>query len=260
MKNEFKILFVGTSSGKTSLKRFHSSLLMKSNDLNLLVDCGDGTSKALILQDIELDTIDAIVFSHLHPDHYSGFASFIVQLKQTHRSRKLKIFCHPNLTSTLRNFLINSFVLTERNDFEIEYSEIDYNKKVMISPNLSMVSKQNSHMNDYLKYLDGKTTGFASSSFLFVHGSSKVFYTSDIGSYEDLKLFENDEPNFIITEAAHIEFQHILDLAARSSAEKIFLTHYSDEQKKSLKIKIDKLPDNLKQKITLTYDGLWLNL
>lgn len=260
MKSESKILFVGTSSGKTSLKRFHSSLLIKTNNVNVLIDCGDGIPKAIITSGVELDSIDAIVFSHLHPDHYSGFASFIVQVKQAKRKRKLRIFCHPNLISTLRNFLINSFVLIERNGFEIEYSEIDYEEKVIISPNFSLMAKQNYHMNDYLPYLDEKKTGFASSSFLFVLGEKRVFYTADIGSDEDLNLFIQDKPNIIITETTHIEFKRIIDLAAKSSVETIYLTHYSDELENSLKMKIDKLPEESKRKIILAHDGLTLNI
>ena len=95
--NNFSIVFVGTSSGKTSLKRFHSSLLVKSHSFNLLIDCGDGTSKALLSQGISIDLIDGILFSHLHPDHSAGFPSLIVQMKQLKRVKKLKIFCHKNL-------------------------------------------------------------------------------------------------------------------------------------------------------------------
>jgi ribonuclease BN (tRNA processing enzyme) len=260
LKTKSKLLFVGTSSGQTSLKRFHSSLLIKTTEVNLLIDCGDGIPKALIASGIEIDSIDAIVFSHLHPDHYSGFASFIVQVKQAKRKRKLRIFCHPNLTSTLKNFLINSFVLIERNGFEIEYSEIDYGEKVMIASNFSIMAKQNSHMNDYLPYLNEKKSGFASSSFLFMLGDKRVFYTADLGSNEDLNLFDQEKPNIIITETTHIEFQRIIDLAAKSSIEKIYLTHYSDELESSLKMKINKLSKESKEKIILAHDSLTLNI
>ena len=90
--NDFSIVFIGTSSAKTSLKRFHSSLLVKSHSFNLLIDCGDGISRALLSQDISLDLIDGILFSHLHPDHSAGFASLIVQMKQLKRKKNLKIF------------------------------------------------------------------------------------------------------------------------------------------------------------------------
>ena len=113
-ESDSSIVFIGTSSGKTSLKRFHSSLLVKSQSFNLLIDCGDGTAKALLSLGISLDLIDGILFSHLHPDHSAGFASLIVQMKQLKREKKLRIFCHKNLAETLKMFLHYSFVFTER--------------------------------------------------------------------------------------------------------------------------------------------------
>ena len=130
-KNEFSIVFIGTSSGKTSLKRFHSSLLIKSPLFNLLIDCGDGTSKALLSQSISLDIIDGILFSHLHPDHSAGFPSLIVQMKQLKRTKTLKVFCHKNLTETLKMFLYQSFVFTERSSFELDYCEFEHDEKVI---------------------------------------------------------------------------------------------------------------------------------
>jgi ribonuclease Z len=127
-KNDFSIVFIGTSSGKTSLKRFHSSLLIQSRSFNLLIDCGDGVSKALLSQGISYELIDGILFSHLHPDHSAGFASLIVQMKQQKRKKNLKIFCHKNLAETLRMFLYHSFVFTERSSFELEYYAIEHEK------------------------------------------------------------------------------------------------------------------------------------
>jgi ribonuclease Z len=85
------IIFLGTGSGKTSLKRHHSSLLISSQKHNLLVDCGDGISSALIKQNISFCSIGAILISHMHADHYSGLASLITQMKLVGRKETLTI-------------------------------------------------------------------------------------------------------------------------------------------------------------------------
>ena len=72
-----KIKFVGTSSGKASLNRFHSSLLLSSENYNLLVDAGDGISRALLVNGINFNSINGIIFTHLHPDHFSGLPALI---------------------------------------------------------------------------------------------------------------------------------------------------------------------------------------
>jgi len=254
--NNFSIVFVGTSSGKTSLKRFHSSLLVKSHSFNLLIDCGDGTSKALLSQGISIDLIDGILFSHLHPDHSAGFPSLIVQMKQLKRVKKLKIFCHKNLAEILRMFLHQTFVFMERSSFEIEYFEFEHDEKIDLSEGFEFISIQNSHLDEYVNYLDGRKAGFACSSFLLLLGERRVYYSADIGSEKDLDLFRDQKPEIIITEAAHIKWESILDYIETNQPEKVYLTHLGDELALELKQKIDSLPKILIDKIVLADDGL----
>ncbi len=254
-ESNFSIVFIGTSSGKTSLKRFHSSLLIKSKSFNLLVDCGDGASKSLLARSIDLSSIDGILFSHLHPDHSAGFPSIIVQMKQLKRKKPLKVFCHANLTNSLKIFLKYSFVFTEQATFKLEYQEFEHEEKIKISPNFKFTSKQNSHLDKYLKYLADKT-GFACSSFLFELGKKKVLYSGDVSSVQDLYLYEKENPKSVITEAAHISWEEILEYDKKMKPEKIYLTHYSDELGKELKGKAALLPAKISKKIILAADGL----
>ena len=257
---ESSIVFIGTSSAKTSLKRFHSSLLVKSHSFNLLIDCGDGISRALLSQGISLDLIDGILFSHLHPDHSAGFAYLIVQMKQLKREKKLRIFCHKNLAETLRMFLYHSFVFTERSSFELEYCEFEHGEKIVLSDEFNFISKQNSHLDEYANYINEKKTGFACSSFLLTLGERKVYYSGDIGSKEDLYLFEDQKPEIIITEATHINWEDILDFIEAKKPEKVYITHLKDEIEKELKRKMKNLPKDIGKKLILASDGLSIGI
>jgi ribonuclease Z len=258
--NISSIVFVGTSSGQTSLKRFHSSLLIKSPSFNLLVDCGDGISKALLWQNILLDSIDGILFSHLHPDHSAGFPSLIVQMKQLNRTKPLKIFCHKNLIETLRLFLHQTFVFAERSSFEIEYCEFEHDLKVVISEDFAIMSKQNSHLDEYVGYLNDKLTGFESSSFLFELGGNKIFYSGDFGSSKDLQLCIDLNPEILITEAAHIQWETVLDYIKTHKPKVVYLTHFSDDLLANLKKKLKILPQIVRKKIILANDGLSIEI
>jgi len=258
-KNDFSIVFIGTSSGKTSLKRFHSSLLIKSKSFNLLIDCGDGASKALLSQRISLDLIDGILFSHLHPDHSAGFASLIVQMKQLKRKKKLKIFCHKNLTEVLKMFLKHSFVFTERTTFQLEYFEFEHDEEMIVTNGVKLLSKQNSHLDKYLNHLEDKA-GFACSSFLLKLGESKVYYSGDVSTNQDLYLFEKENPEILIAEMAHVSWDEILKCYESFKPKEIFLIHYSDEVKKVMNAKIRALPKRAQKKIILSEDGMCLKL
>lgn len=254
-KNNFSIIFIGTSSGKTSLKRFHSSLLVKSKSFNLLIDCGDGASKALLSQNISLNSIDGILFSHLHPDHSAGFASLIVQMKQLNRTKKLKIFCHKNLAETLRMFLYQSLVFSKRLGFELEFCKFEHGEAKVLSDDFNFTSRQNSHLDEYVGYLGKKKSGFACSSFLLALDKRKIFYTGDVGSSNDLKLFAGQKPDIMIAEVTHIQFESILNFIEEYNPGKVYLTHLSDDLEIKIKQKLSVLPKILREKIVLVFDG-----
>ncbi|MCK5087559.1 MAG: MBL fold metallo-hydrolase, partial [Melioribacteraceae bacterium] len=97
-----KVTFIGTGSGKVSLERFHSSILVSKKNSNLLIDVGDSISRALLNLNISINSIDQILISHNHADHYSGIASLVTQMKLLERSKPLKIFTHQLLSDNLK--------------------------------------------------------------------------------------------------------------------------------------------------------------
>ncbi len=132
-----KITFIGTSSGKATLNRNHSSLLFSSGKYNLLVDAGDGISRALISNGINFNSINGILFTHLHPDHFSGLPALIVQMKMINRTEPLDVYIHDSLRNVVEEFLVRSYLLPERMGFEILYKTFRDNERSIISESFS---------------------------------------------------------------------------------------------------------------------------
>lgn len=260
MIKENSLIFIGTCSGRTSLKRFHSSLLIRTNELNLLIDCGEGTSKALLTHNLSFDEIDAVLFTHLHPDHAAGFPSLIVQMKQQKRKKELKIFCHKKLYESLSQLLNLTYVFTDRASFELNYSLFEHDQRIKLSNEISIISKQNSHLDKYKKFLGENTAGFASSSYLIMLNDLKLCYTGDIASSEDLYLFEYFDPKIFIVEAAHVSFSDIAKLVEGRAIEKVYLTHYTDEYLTEISQALQLLQAELKNKVVIAFDGLEIEL
>ncbi|MBT8387467.1 MAG: MBL fold metallo-hydrolase, partial [Ignavibacteria bacterium] len=128
-----EITFIGTGSGKASLNREHSSFLISSKKFNLLVDAGDGISKACLKANLDFNSINGIIFSHLHPDHYTGLAALIVQMKMYKRTEPLTIVVHEELINVIENYLINSYLFPERLGFKINYEPFAIKKSFSIS-------------------------------------------------------------------------------------------------------------------------------
>ncbi len=251
-----EIKFIGTGSGKTSLKRFHSSFIILADDFNLLVDAGDGISKALLHNKISFEQIDGILFTHLHPDHFSGFAALIVQMKLINRTKKIKIFVHESLSKFTKDFLFNSYLFEEKMDFEIDYELFQHNVQVLVSDKIKFISKQNSHLDQYIRYDKEKKLSFISSSILFELDKKKLFYSGDIGSVKDLFLFEDNHVSRIITETTHLNKAELLTVLEKFKPEEIYLTHISDEGEYYLKEWKDSLSEGIRNKFVIAYDGM----
>lgn len=256
-----ELIFIGTSSGKTTLNRFHSSILISTSNYNLLIDAGDGISKALLTHQVSYDVIDGILFSHLHPDHYTGMAALIVQMKMIERKKTLDVFINSELADVIRNFLIQSYLFPERIGFVIEYHQLTDNIKFNINDDISFIPRQNSHLSSVSKLDDYESQSFSSSSFLLSVDDKNIHYTSDVGEKNDLQLFRDKTIDCLISEVTHIKPEDIITAFDKSDLPgRIILTHICDDDLISLQKFILELPENLKEKIIIASDGLKIKL
>ncbi len=256
-----ELIFIGTSSGKTSVNRFHSSFLISTSNYNLLIDAGDGISKALLTQQVSYDVIDGILFSHLHPDHYTGLATLIVQMKMIERKKTLDVFINSELADVIRNFLIQSYLFPERIGFAIEYHPLTDNVKFKINEDISFIPRQNSHLSSVSKLEDYKSQSFSSNSFLLRVDDKNIHYTSDVGEKDDLQLFKDKTIDCLISEVTHINPEDIITAFDKSVLPgQIIFTHIRDDDLISLQKFILELPESFKKKIIIASDGLKVKL
>lgn len=255
-----KIIFVGTGSGKTSRRRFHSSILIKSKRHNLLIDTGDGVSKALLELKISPNSIDSILLSHYHADHYSGIASLITQMKLARRTKQLNVYAHKNLTKSLNEFLHSSYLFQENLGFELSVNEFRFDTKQKISDLISFIPKQNSHITRKKILKKYPAEQFVSSSFLLDVGSYKIFYTSDFGTIDDLFLFKHHQIDYLISESTHLSAKRIFAVFKKLHAGELFLTHISDEDEEKITNWLRNLSKSDRKLVHICSDGLQIDL
>lgn len=256
-----EIIFIGTCSGKVSLNRFYTSLFFSSGNYNLLVDSGDGISRALLSHGININSINGVLLTHLHPDHFSGLASLIVQMKMMNRRDSFEIFIHESLKTVIEDFLLKSYLIPDKMKFEIKYKVFKDNMQFKVSESISILPRKNSHLNDIEKYIESyPALSLYSGSFLFRMEEKKIIYTSDIGSDTDLLLFKEFNPDIFISELSHIPLSAIVDRIKTINSGKIYLVHYSDEDEPMLREILATLSIELRNKIILAEDGISLKI
>ncbi|HMN17719.1 MAG TPA: ribonuclease Z [Ignavibacteriaceae bacterium] len=218
------IKFIGTGSGLTSLDRNHSSFLINSSDCKVLVDCGDGISKALLSQSVNFNTINSIIISHLHADHFAGLPSLLTQMKLNSRKEKLSIYIYKSDKEFLTQFIQHSYLFFDRLLFELDIISFAEEEKIFLTDDFYFISKRNSHLDKYRKNKTSAALSYTSLSFLFLDNENSVIYTGDVGTDNDLFLF-GDKVDWLITEITHISLAGIISLIEKKIANRIILTH-----------------------------------
>lgn len=66
-----------------------TSLMVRYNGMNVLIDCGEGTQVAIKQQGWSFKPIDVICFTHFHADHISGLPGLLLTLGNAERTEPL---------------------------------------------------------------------------------------------------------------------------------------------------------------------------
>ncbi|MGE5430153.1 MAG: MBL fold metallo-hydrolase [Syntrophomonadaceae bacterium] len=255
-----QITFAGTGSGKVSLERYFSSFLISVPGYNLLVDAGDGASRALEQSRVNFNSINSILFSHFHPDHLNGISALIIQMKMRKRTLPLQLLVHQNLTEKLNEFLETGYVFKERLGFELVILGFKTGESFFLSDNLSFKAKENSHLKKYEGTFEVFKEGagrelLVSAGFLFTGENTRLFYTGDVADKNDLYLFQAEAPEILLSETTHIGLGELIQaVREQRSIRKTFLTHISDEA--SLKTWLEALPVSERERFVIASDGM----
>jgi ribonuclease Z len=86
-----RIIPLGTSSGKPTLKRNVSALAVAREGEWLLFDCGEGTQTQITRAGLNPTRLTAIFITHLHGDHFNGLSGLLSTMGLDRRTRDLTL-------------------------------------------------------------------------------------------------------------------------------------------------------------------------
>jgi ribonuclease Z len=86
-----KVIPLGTSSGKPTLKRNVSATAVVREGEWLLFDCGEGTQLQIQRAGLSPHRLSAIFITHLHGDHFNGLAGLLATMGLDRRDRALTL-------------------------------------------------------------------------------------------------------------------------------------------------------------------------
>lgn len=86
---------LGTGAALSSPQRTTTMLALEQTNSVIVVDCGGDVVQRLLAGGIDLDRIEALILTHEHPDHVSGFPLFMEKLWLAQRRRPIPV-CGPH--------------------------------------------------------------------------------------------------------------------------------------------------------------------
>lgn len=87
-----KLTILGSYSAYPTLNHFTTSQILQINGKSFLIDCGEGAQIQLRKNKIKFNSIEDILISHLHGDHFFGLPGLILTFNLLGREKPLNIY------------------------------------------------------------------------------------------------------------------------------------------------------------------------
>jgi ribonuclease BN (tRNA processing enzyme) len=79
--NAMELIILGSGTGVPSLRRGSPGFLVKAENQSILLDGGSGTLVRMLLTGVTYKDVDAVLYTHIHPDHVAELVPLIFASK-----------------------------------------------------------------------------------------------------------------------------------------------------------------------------------
>ena len=222
-------------------KRLRSSILVQTDTLQFVIDCGPDFRMQLL--QAQVDHLDAILFTHEHADHTAGLDD-IRQLRR--RNGALPLYAHPRVIKNLKlrfDYIFNDAIIYKGKPQAITHD---------ITPSLFEIKGQKIIPID-LMHGDLQVYGYRIDNFA---------YLTDVSFIADTEKNKLKNLDVLVVDALRIEphpthynLQQALTLVEELKPKRTYLTHISHKLGFH-----EQVQNQLPAGVFLSYDGLQIKI
>ena len=217
-----KLTFIGTSSGLSVIDRSHASLLVEAGNRQILLDCGEGTTRSLLKLGFDPGLIEEIIISHTHPDHCAGIPTLMQYMHLIGRKSPLSIRLPQGISPAFETYFRQLYLLNEKLTFDYELNE--YAQGVIYMHNdVSLEAIPNLHLSHLFTLSRQYGISIASFSLIIRESGKTTYYSADLQSAADLNPPE--KADLMIVESTHIKIEDAFATAFAKNIKRIIFTH-----------------------------------
>lgn len=220
------VRFLGSGDIVGSGGRFQACISVQTAASHILLDCG--TSSLIAMRRLELDpgTVDTIVLTHLHGDHFGGIPFFVLDAQFSRRNRPLTVAGPPGTEARVRaamDILFPGSAATDRR-FTLQFIELPANVETMLGK-VAITGTEVIHASGAPAYAlrlvaDGKIIGY----------SGDTEWTEALISVaRDADLFICEAYRFDKAIKNHLDYMTLRKHRAEISCRRLIVTHMSQD-------------------------------
>ena len=221
-----RIQFLGSGDAFGSGGRRQACVLVEARETTVLVDCGASSLAALKGEGVDPNTIEAVLVSHLHGDHFGGIPFLILDGQFAHRSLPLRIVgpagIETRVTAAMELFFPGA--ATADRTFDVTFQKLSEGVPTSIGP-LSVTPYEVTHACGATPYalrveVDGRVIAFSGDTgwteHLIAAASGADLFVCEAYYYEKRLRY-------------HLDYQTLMRHRPTLKCKRLILTHMSSD-------------------------------
>lgn len=221
---------IGSGNAFNSDGRAHAAYLIEdSSKERVLMDCGATTLYRLQALQIPCDSIDTVLLTHFHGDHYGGLPFLLLQLGLIEARRRPLHICGPQGVQTACEHLMEAMYPALELHFEIQYHPLQPGLDMAPLHAQSQLQVQAIPMDHKAESLGYRLRGSTGRTLAFSGDCRLDQKVLDLIAGMDLALVELTMPAQYNPPVAHVALDEVLAWRNRFQARRLVWTHiYND--------------------------------
>lgn len=199
-----KVTYLGTASGIATKTRNQNAILLESAGRHLLLDGGEPLSIPLIRRDIERDSVDGMIISHMHSDHCGALPQLLTTFHIQGKHTPFVVCMPAEGVEPMTDFLRALYLAPPILRYPLELRPIPEKGETKIG-DFRLRFLRNNHLKGpaaQMKATSPRNRGESYSTVLFCEGK-RIIYSGDVGSCLDLLPLFDCPVDLLMCEMAH---------------------------------------------------------
>lgn len=222
-----RVIFLGSGDAFFAGGSHQAGYLVQGPDSVTLLDCGASTLAAMKQRGVEPGSIDQILISHLHGDHFAGIPFLLLAyIYEQPRQRPLRIAGPPGTEQRVRVLFATMYkdIAARPLPFALEFTELAPEAPIAFGP-VRIEPFRVPHQERDI------SLGFGVGV-----GGRRIVYSGDTGWTDELIVRSRDADLFICEccyfdtrQPFHLDYRRLAEHRRRFTAKRMILTHLGQE-------------------------------